>query len=130
LIQRMTSLLIPYQRCFGTNVIPPSGILKQLPKMFAHTDKNVRSESVLLSHHLYRNIGDALEPWLADLKPVQVKELHDSFEAMDKEGNGKGTFKPERLTRAQQQGDAEEPEAQERRSHAYFRPWIACSPSF
>lgn len=78
--------------------------------MFAHTDKTVRSEAVQLSQHLYRNIGAALEPWLADLKPVQVKELHEAFEAMDKEGSGKGTFKAERLTRAQQQSSGAEDE--------------------
>jgi hypothetical protein len=30
---------------------------------------------------------------LADLKPVQVKELKEAFEAMEKEGKGKGKFK-------------------------------------
>jgi cytoskeleton-associated protein 5 len=72
--------------------------------MFAHTDKTVRLEAVHLSQQLYRNIGEAIDPWLSDLKPVQIKELHESFEVMDKEGNGKGSFKPERLTRSQQQG--------------------------
>jgi cytoskeleton-associated protein 5 len=38
---------------------------------------------------------------LAELKPVQVKELKEAFEKMDAEGNGKGTLKPERMTRAQ-----------------------------
>ena len=46
---------------------------------------------------LYRCIGPAIEPWLADLKPVQVKELKECFEKMDSEGKGKGTFKPERF---------------------------------
>lgn len=36
-----------------------------------------------------------------DLKPVQVKELKETFEGMEKEGKGKGSLKPERLTRMQ-----------------------------
>lgn len=33
---------------------------------------------------------------------MQVKELKESFDKMDSDGHGKGTFKPERYTRAQQ----------------------------
>ena len=40
---------------------------------------------------------------MSELKPVQVKELKESFEKMDGEGRGKGTFKPSRFTRAQAQ---------------------------
>lgn len=54
-----------------------------------------------MTHVLYQNLGPGIEPWLADLKPVQVKELKESFEAMEKEGKGKGSVKAERLTRAQ-----------------------------
>lgn len=78
---------------------PPPPILKALPKIFAHTDKTVRAEGTLLAQSLYQYIGPAIEPFLADLKPVQVKELKESFEEMDKEGRGKGSLKPERLTR-------------------------------
>jgi len=45
-------------------------------------------------------MGSAIEAWLAELKPVQVKELKEAFETMEKEGKGKGGFKPERFTRA------------------------------
>lgn len=76
-------------------------MLKALPKIFAHTDKTVRAEGTALAQALYQCIGPAIEPFLADLKPVQVKELKESFEKMDSEGKGKGTFKAERLTRAQ-----------------------------
>jgi cytoskeleton-associated protein 5 len=34
------------------------------------------------------------------LKPVQVKELKDSFENLEKEGKGHKSLKPERFTRA------------------------------
>jgi hypothetical protein len=100
-------------RNFGAQVTPPAPILKALPKIFAHNDKVVRAEGTLLAHALYQFIGPAIEPWLADLKPVQVKELKESFDAMESEGKGKGTLKPERLTRQQARevearGDAEE----------------------
>lgn len=48
--------------------------------------------------------------FLGDLKPVQVKELKEAFEAMEKEGKGKGSLKPERMTRAAAR-DAEANEA-------------------
>jgi cytoskeleton-associated protein 5 len=80
---------------------PPPPVLKALPKIFAHSDKTVRAEGTLLTYALYNYMGPAIEPWLVDLKPVQVKELKEAFEGMEKEGKGKGGFKPERLTRAQ-----------------------------
>lgn len=91
---------MPFYRVFGTHVVPPPPVLKTLPKIFAHTDKNVRAEGTALVQCLYQAIGPAIEPWLADLKPVQIKELKESFEKMDSEGTGKGTLKPERFTRA------------------------------
>jgi cytoskeleton-associated protein 5 len=74
-------------------------VLKILPKIFGHSDKNVRAEGTLLTQALYQYIGAAIDPFLADLKPVQVKELNDSFEALKQEGKGPGSLKPERLTR-------------------------------
>lgn len=90
------------QRAFGTQVAPPAPILKALPKIFAHADKNVRSEGTQLTHTLYQYIGPAIDPWLSELKPVQVKELQEAFEGMVKEGKGKGTLKAERSTREHQ----------------------------
>ncbi|KZT11388.1 ARM repeat-containing protein [Laetiporus sulphureus 93-53] len=87
-------------RLFGTSVTPPGPILKALPKIFAHTDKTVRAEGTALAHTLYQYIGPGIESFLNDLKPVQVKELKEAFETMEKEGKGKGTLRPERLTRA------------------------------
>lgn len=80
---------------------PPQPILKSLPKVFSHNDKTVRAEGTALSHVLYQYIGPGIEPWLAELKPVQIKELKEAFETMEKEGKGKGSIKPERYTRAQ-----------------------------
>ncbi|KAG1756819.1 armadillo-type protein [Suillus paluster] len=89
-------------RTFGTQVTPPAPVLKALPKIFAHADKNVRSEGTQLTHILYQYIGPAIDPWLSELKPVQVKELQEAFEGMEKAGKGKGTLKSERLTREHQ----------------------------
>jgi cytoskeleton-associated protein 5 len=88
-------------------VTPPAPILKVLPKIFGHSDKTVRSEGSSLAHALYQYLGPGIEPWLADLKPVQVKELKEAWDGMEKEGRGKGTLKPERMTR-QQARDAEQ----------------------
>ena len=81
---------------------PPAPVLKALPKIFAHADKNVRAEGTQLTHTLYQYIGPAIDPWLAELKPVQVKELQEAFEGMEKEGKGKGTLKAERSTKEHQ----------------------------
>ncbi|KAJ6502581.1 microtubule associated protein [Mycena sanguinolenta] len=87
-------------RLFGTQTTPPPPILKALPKIFAHSDKTVRAEGTALTHVLYQYLGPGIEPWLAELKPVQVKELKEAFDEMETGGHGKGTVKPERLTRA------------------------------
>ena len=86
-------------RLYGTGAVPPPPVLKTLPKIFAHSDKTVRAEGTQLAHVLYQYIGPAIETFLSDLKPVQVKELKEAFEALEKEGKGRGSVKPERLTR-------------------------------
>ncbi|KAH9946191.1 ARM repeat-containing protein [Epithele typhae] len=86
-------------RVFGTSVAPPPPLLKALPKIFAHSDKNVRAEGTQLAISLYQYIGPAIDNFLNDLKPVQVKELKEAFEALEKEGKGRGSVKPDRLTR-------------------------------
>ena len=88
-------------RLFGIQVTPTPPVLKALPKIFSHNDKTVRAEGTLLTHALYCYLGPGIEPWLADLKPVQVKELKEAFDTMEKEGKGRGSLKRERLTRAQ-----------------------------
>lgn len=89
-------------RIFGTQVTPLAPVLKIVPKIFAHADKNVRAEGTQLVHTIYRYIGPSIDPFLAELKPVQVKELQEAFEVMEKEGNGKGSLKAERFTREHQ----------------------------
>lgn len=96
---------------FGTQAVPPPSILKPLPKIFSHSDKTVRAEGTQLTHALYQFLGPGIESFLSDLKPVQVKELKEAWEAMEKEGRGKGTLKPQRLTRAAARQAAEKADA-------------------
>lgn len=88
---------------YGIQVTPPAPILKSLPKIFAHTDKTVRAEGSNLTHSLYQYLGAGIEPFLSDLKPVQVRELREAWEGMEKDGQGKGSLKPTRYTRKQAQ---------------------------
>lgn len=84
---------------FGIQPVSPAPILKALPKIFGHSDKTVRAEGTALCQNIYQCIGAAIQPSLADLKPVQVKELTEGFEKMDADGKGKGSLVPERYTR-------------------------------
>ncbi|TFK29909.1 microtubule associated protein [Coprinopsis marcescibilis] len=93
------SVLKEIVRNFGIQVAPPPPILKALPKIFAHSDKTVRAEGTALASNLYQYLGAGIESWLADLKPVQVKELKEGFEALERDGKGKGSIKPDRMTR-------------------------------
>ncbi|CAE6505293.1 unnamed protein product [Rhizoctonia solani] len=86
---------------YGPKVVPPKTILKNLPKIFGHTDKNVRAEGTGLTQSLYTYLGPALQSFLSDLKPVQIKELTEGFEALDKESKGQGTGVQTRWTKAQ-----------------------------
>lgn len=81
----------------------PKPILKVIPKLFGHTDKNVRAEASALTVELYRWIGQPLMPSISTLKPVQIKELEEAFSKLPAE---KPT--PERLIRSEQA--VEEPE--------------------
>lgn len=95
--------------------------------MFAHSDKNVRAEGTALTLALYSYLGPALLPALADLKPVQVTDLQKQFDALDAEGKGAGSGKPQRYTRKVQReretsgggdGDGEEAGAGEEEAAA------------
>ncbi|PWY99806.1 ARM repeat-containing protein [Testicularia cyperi] len=76
-------------RDFGHKQVSPKPILKRLPDMFAHSDKNVRAEGALLAQELHRYIGAALEPTIDTLKDIQAKELRQQFADIDAHGGGK-----------------------------------------
>ena len=84
---------------FGAKTINVKPILKVIPAIFGHADKGVRAEGTALVQELHRWLGAALDPHLADLKPVQIKELNESFANEEK---------PEqtRFTRSQQREKA------------------------
>jgi cytoskeleton-associated protein 5 len=82
--------------------------LKLLPKLFGHTDKNVRAEAFSLTVETYRWVGQAMMTSLSDLKPVQLKELEEAFQKLPAE---KPT--PERLIRAEQAMQEEQAQEEE-----------------
>ncbi|KAL1915281.1 uncharacterized protein VTP21DRAFT_7557 [Calcarisporiella thermophila] len=98
LVSQAVMALQKIVRQFGAKVIDVKPILKVLPKLFAHSDRNVRAETVQLSIELYRYLGEAINVYLSDLKPVQLKELQEAFQQLPSE-----KAIPERLLRSQQQ---------------------------
>lgn len=83
---------------FGCTIVPPKIIIPHLSKLFAHADKNVRSETTKLTVELYKWLGEGLKNLLFDdLKQVQQRDLTAEF---DKVKNKKPA--QVRLTRAQQ----------------------------
>ncbi|KAI9009704.1 armadillo-type protein [Gaertneriomyces semiglobifer] len=82
---------------FGIKIINVKPILKQLSKLFDHKDKSVRAEGTALAVELYRWLGPAINNSLSDLKPVQIKELQDTFANLPAE-----RAMPTRLIRSEQ----------------------------
>ncbi|CAG8499882.1 1285_t:CDS:10, partial [Ambispora leptoticha] len=72
-------------RLYGAKTVNVKPILKTLPTIFNHTDKNVRSEGTNLVIELYKWLGQALNAHLQQLKPIQVKELNEAFEKLPPE---------------------------------------------
>lgn len=84
---------------FGCRIVDPKPVLKALPKVFGHADKNVRAEAQNLTVELYRWLKEAIKPlFWGDLKPVQQTDLDKLFEKVKEEPSPK----QERLTKAQQ----------------------------
>lgn len=84
---------------FGVKIVDPKVVLKVLPKIYGHADKNVRAEGQNLTVELYRWLKEAMKPMFwAELKPVQQQDLEKLFEKV----KGEPGPKQERFTRAQQ----------------------------
>jgi protein STU2 len=84
---------------FGIKVVDPKAVLKALPKVFGHADKNVRAEAQNLTVELYRWLKEAMKViFWNELKPVQQQDLDKLFEKVKEEPPPK----QERLTRSQQ----------------------------
>jgi cytoskeleton-associated protein 5 len=84
---------------YGCKTADPKPVLKILPKVFGHADKNVRAEATNLAVEFYRWLRDAMKPMFwNDLKPTQQTDLEAQFEKVKAEG----APKQERLLRSQQ----------------------------
>lgn len=89
LVAGSVAALTELVKAFGPKQVTPKLILKQLPPIFGHSDKNVRSEGALLAQELYRYLGAALKPTVESLKDIQAKELQAQFDEIDRSGTAK-----------------------------------------
>lgn len=81
LVAGVAAALTEIFRVFGANTVSPKPVVKLIPKLFSHADKNVRKEATGLAVELYRWLGDGFKnAVLPDLKPVQQKELTEEFD--------------------------------------------------
>lgn len=93
---------------YGCKTADPKPVLKVLPKVFGHADKNVRAEATNLTVEFYRWLREAMKPMFwNDLKPTQQTDLEAQFEKVKAEPPPK----QERLLRTQQAAKARAPAA-------------------
>ncbi|KAI1433994.1 ARM repeat-containing protein [Xylaria sp. CBS 124048] len=91
---------------YGCKTADPKAVLKILPKVFGHADKNVRAEATNLAVEFYRWLRDAMKPMFwGELKPTQQTDLEAQFEKIKAEPPPK----QERLLRSQQEAMARAP---------------------
>ncbi|KAH7350504.1 armadillo-type protein [Pyrenochaeta sp. MPI-SDFR-AT-0127] len=84
---------------YGCKTIEPKPVLKLLPKVYGHADKNVRAKAQELTVEFYRWLKEAMKPlFWNDLKPVQQQDLDKLFDKVKDEPPPK----QERLLRSQQ----------------------------
>ncbi|KAI9792851.1 MAG: Cytoskeleton associated protein 5 [Piccolia ochrophora] len=81
IIAATLSALTSIYHVYGCKTVDPKPVLKALPKIFGHADKNVRAEGQNLAVELYRWLRDGMKPlFWGDLKPVQQQDLDALFE--------------------------------------------------
>jgi protein STU2 len=91
---------------YGCKTVDPKPVLKILPKVFSHADKNVRAEATNLAVEFYRWLREAMKPMFwNDLKPTQQTEMEAHFEKIKSEP----APKQERFLRSQQAAMARAP---------------------
>lgn len=84
---------------YGCKTADPKPVLKILPKVFGHADKNVRAEATNLAVEFYRWLREAMKPMFwNDLKPTQQTDMDAQFEKIKSEP----AAKQERFLRSQQ----------------------------
>ena len=99
IIAATLAALTSIYHAYGVKIVDPKAVLKALPKVFGHADKNVRAEASNLVVELYRWLREAIKTlFWNDLKPVQQQDLEKLFEAVKQEPHPK----QERLLRSQQ----------------------------
>ncbi|KAF2874547.1 spindle pole body component alp14 [Massariosphaeria phaeospora] len=95
---------------FGCKTVEPKPVLKILPKVYGHADKNVRAKAQELTVEFYRWLKEAMKPlFWGELKPVQQQDLDKLFQKVKDEPPPK----QERLLRSQQAAKAREVAAPE-----------------
>jgi len=93
------SALTSIYHAYGCKTVEPKPVLKLLPKVYGHADKNVRAEAQNLTVEMYRWLREAMKPlFWNELKPVQQTDLEKLFEKVKDEP----APKQERLLRSQQ----------------------------
>jgi hypothetical protein len=91
---------------YGCKTVDPKPVLKLLPKVFGHADKNVRAEATNLAVEFYRWLREAMKPMFwNDLKPTQQTEIQAQFDKAKEEP----APKQERFLRSQQAAMARAP---------------------
>jgi hypothetical protein len=91
---------------YGCKTVDPKPVLKILPKVFGHADKNVRAEATKLALEFYRWLREAMKPMFwNDLKPTQQTDMEALFEKIKAEP----APKQERFLRSQQAAMARAP---------------------
>ncbi|KAI9838295.1 MAG: hypothetical protein M1819_005563 [Sarea resinae] len=99
IIAATLSALTSIYHAYGCKTVDPKPVLKALPKVFGHADKNVRAEAQNLTVELYRWLREAIKAvFWGDLKPVQQSDLEALFE----KAKAEDPPKQEKFTRSQQ----------------------------
>lgn len=69
---------------FGCPIVDPKLILSQIPKLFGHADKNVRTEASNLSVTIRSYLGENFDMIIfPNLKPIQQKDLSKLFNKIE-----------------------------------------------
>ncbi|KAK4554682.1 hypothetical protein LTR86_008184 [Recurvomyces mirabilis] len=99
IIAATLSAVTSVYHAYGCKTVEPKPVVKLLPKVFGHADKNVRAEAQNLTVEFYRWLREAMKPlFWGELKDVQQKDLEKLFEPVKAEPQPK----QERLLRSQQ----------------------------
>jgi len=83
---------------FGSPVTDPKPVIKALPPLFGHADRNIRASAVNLATALCRWVGEpVMLSQLGNLKEVQLNELKQKFSKINR------SSQPPRQTQHQKQ---------------------------